>query len=98
MGMLTSPKVKNKLAKKQPPVSVEEVEQCLADRDRSFLIDQREQNLTIPPTQWFIASTDMGRQLKIVFVELENGDIAIKTAYGPNSTKRYIYYRHSQPL
>lgn len=69
MGMLISPKVKNKLAKKQPPVSVEAVEQCFADRDRSFLIDQREQNLTIPPTQWFIASTDMGRQLKIVFVD-----------------------------
>ncbi len=98
MKLKVSPKIRSKLAKKEPPVSLEEIHQCFADRDRSFLEDIRDTHRTIPPTQWLIASTDMGRLLKVVFVELENGDIAIKTAFEPNDEEKYIYRKFSVPL
>lgn len=98
MAIKVSPKIRSKLAHKKPPVSLDEIEQCFADRDRTFLEDSREPHRTIPPTQWFIASTDMGRLLKVVFVKLENGDIAIKTAYDPNADEKKLYAEKSVPL
>lgn len=99
MSIIISPKVRNKLAmEKKPPVSVEEIEQCFADRDRSLLYDTREKNHSIPPTQWFISSTDMGRLLKVVFIDLGNGNIVIRTAYEPKDEEKYIYRKFSVPL
>jgi uncharacterized DUF497 family protein len=99
VSIIISPKVRNKLAtEKKPPVSFEEIEQCFADRDRSFLYDTRDKNRSIPPTQWFISSTDMGRVLKVVFIELENGNIIIRTAYEPNNKEKEIYNKYSFAL
>lgn len=44
-----------------------------------------------PPTLWFIAETNQGRALKVVFIELQNGIYEIKTAYEPNKTEVKIY-------
>jgi hypothetical protein len=41
MKIIISPKNRTKLAKKKPPVSLEEIEQCFVERDRSFLEDTR---------------------------------------------------------
>ena len=98
MAIVISPKIRNKLAKKSSPVSSEEIEQCFVERKRSFLVDGRDDNRTIPPSLWFISNTYMGRLIKVVFVELENGDTAIKTAYDPNEDEKYIYHKFSIPL
>jgi len=44
---------------------------------------------------WFIAGTDSGRKLKIVFV-LESNDIRLKTAYQPNEEEQRIYRRKAR--
>lgn len=91
MEMLITPKIRAKLANKIPPVSREEIEQCFATRESSFLEDSREQNRTTPPTWWFISDTFMGRLLKIAFIQDKDGTIIIKTAYEPNKEELRIY-------
>ncbi|MCL7943443.1 DUF4258 domain-containing protein [Marinobacter sp. ATCH36] len=92
MALKYSSAVKQKLAEKHG-VSPEEVQQCFANREGRLLEDTREEHKTDPPTQWFIAETDYGRRLKIVFV-LKNGDILLKTAYSPNPVEERIYTKH----
>lgn len=62
-------------------------------RTHSFLTDTREEHLTDPVTKWFIAETDLGRKLKVCFIQRDNV-IEIKTAYEPSTaTTIEIYYR-----
>lgn len=68
--IIATDKIKDKLWNKHS-VTMTEVEECFYNRLGVTLIDEREKNQTIPPTQWFIADTDTGRPLKIVFIELE---------------------------
>lgn len=75
-------------------VNISEVEECFCNRDKGLLEDTREEHKTNPPSQWFIAETDYGRRLKIVFVEREDG-ISLKTAYEPNETEIKIYEKHA---
>lgn len=93
MPLVMSPHVQNKLANKVPPVSRDEILQCFANRAGRFLADLRAEHLSNPPTQWFIAETDYGRKLKVVFIS-ESGNIIIKTAYDPNADELRIYARH----
>jgi len=76
-------------------VKIEEVWECFINRVGGFLEDTRVNNRTEPPTMWFIAETDKGRQLKIVFIELDDGNYEIKTAYEPNVTEVKIYEKYS---
>lgn len=92
MGLVISSKVREKLAQKTPPVTEDEIRQCFANRDGRYLIDEREQHTTDPPTRWFIAETDSGRKLKVAFIP-RNPDIVIKTAYDPNNVELRIYGR-----
>lgn len=71
-------------------VTVEEVDQCFDNKCGVNLIDDREDNRTDPPTLWFIAETNRGRLLKIVYV-YRDGKIFLKTAYEPNETEIAIY-------
>ncbi|MBK2124967.1 hypothetical protein [Fangia hongkongensis] len=87
--LVATAKIKDKLWNKHK-VTISEVHQCFINREGCTLIDDREQNKTIPPTQWFLAETDAGRLLKIVFIEFES-DIVLKTSYEPNSKEREIY-------
>ncbi|MEC7814842.1 MAG: ADP-ribosyl-(dinitrogen reductase) hydrolase [Pseudomonadota bacterium] len=93
MALKCSSAVKQKLAEKHG-VSLEEVQQCFANRVGGLLEDTREDHKTDPPTQWFIAETDFGRRLKVVFI-LKNGDILLKTAYSPNPIEESIYSNHA---
>jgi hypothetical protein len=45
---------------------------------------------------WFVAETDYGRKLKIVFIQRSDGRIDIKTAYEANPTEIEIYERVSK--
>jgi hypothetical protein len=91
MKLTVSSKIATKLANKSPPVSIGEVIECFATRDRPFLIDDRENNRTDPPTLWFISDTSMGRLLKVVFIRTDDGEIILKTAYDPNDKERWVY-------
>lgn len=93
MALKCSSAVKQKLAEKHG-VNLEEVQQCFANREGGLLEDTREDHKTDPPTQWFIAETDYGRRLKIVFI-LKDGDILLKTAYSPNDKEETIYTRYA---
>lgn len=93
MKPIISSAVRNKLANKVPPVSEEDIIQCFANRAGRYLIDTRESNLTNPLTRWFIAETDFGRKLKVVFIPTKEG-IVIKSTYTPNAEELRIYAKH----
>lgn len=94
MGLVISPKVREKLAQKTPPVTEDEILQCFANRSGNYLTDEREQHASDPPTRWFIAETDYGRKLKIAFIP-RDGDLIIRTAYDPNPIEQRIYGQFS---
>lgn len=76
-------------------VSINEIEECFYNRCGGLLEDTREEHLTEPPTRWFIAETDKGRLLKIVFIESKDCTYEIKTAYEPNSIEVRIYEKYA---
>jgi len=91
MALIISSKIRAKLVEKHS-VSKDEVEQCFTTREGKYLIDKREEHLTDPPSQWFIAETYYGRTLKVVFV-MDGDNIFIKTAYEANEIEIGIYKR-----
>lgn len=90
MRVSVSNRIREKLVVKHK-VRVEEIEQCFDNRDGGYLKDNREQHKTNPPTQWFIAETNIGRKLKIVFMRMSDGSVEIKTAYPPDQTEEKVY-------
>ena len=76
-------------------VSVNEVVETFLNRTLGFLEDTRLNHKTEPPTLWFIAETDRGRLLKIVFMIVEEGTYEIKTAYEPNQAELQIYEKYA---
>lgn len=94
-ALIVSPKVLEKLANKQPPVSQEEIEQCFATRDGKYLVDTREEHVSDPPTHWFIGETYYGRKLKVVFIE-RDGKVIIRTTYPPNEDEVRIYQKYGR--
>lgn len=73
-------------------VTRNEVEQCFLNRSGRLLVDTRALNRTIPPTLWFIACTNRGRALKVVYMQ-KGGVVELKTAYDPNAEELRIYAR-----
>lgn len=90
-GLITSRWVIEHIAKHS--VTRREVEQCFENRCGNFLYDNRENNKTDPPTEWFVAETNSGRRLKIVFVP-KDGKIFLKTAYDANPEEVRIYEKY----
>jgi hypothetical protein len=71
-------------------VTRREVEQCFLNRTGRLLVDDRALTRTNPPTLWFLAPTNHGRLLKIVYIHI-GGRVELKTAYEPNDTELDIY-------
>nr|MBS0020571.1 ADP-ribosyl-(dinitrogen reductase) hydrolase [Gammaproteobacteria bacterium] len=94
MSLFIPSKVRHKLTSKHG-VSEAEIVQCFANRARGFLEDNREEHASDPPTRWFVAETDYGRQLKVVFLQHSDGTILIKTAYEANSEEKRIYGKYA---
>jgi hypothetical protein len=91
MALIISPKVREKLASKVPPVTEAEVRECFWNRTGKTLIDDREEHQTNPPTRWFIAETAAGRHLKVIFIRTASGDHILKSAYDPDEAEELIY-------
>jgi uncharacterized DUF497 family protein len=89
MAIKMSDRVAEKLARKHG-VRIEEIAQCFANRNGKLLRDTRADHATTPPTQWFIAETDYGRSLKVVFIR-NGADVEIKSAFEPNGEELRIY-------
>ncbi len=92
MRLIISQAVLAKLASKHA-VSRNEVEQCFENREGRLLSDSREEHETDPPTLWFIAQTDRGRPLKIVYVQ-RGQDVFLKSAFEPVSEELRIYRKY----
>ena len=93
-NLLISEDVLKKLSEKTPPVSRNEVEHCFSNRVKGLLIDSRANNQTTPPTLWFLAPTNKGRILKIVYIQREQ-IIHLRTAYDPNPEEERIYQQYA---
>ncbi|MBI5333237.1 MAG: ADP-ribosyl-(dinitrogen reductase) hydrolase [Burkholderiales bacterium] len=69
-----------------------EVENCFANREGRLLLDTRARHRTHPPTLWFIAKTNSGRLLKIVYIQ-EGRMVTVKSAFEPNEVELRLYAR-----
>ncbi|EHA1204515.1 MULTISPECIES: hypothetical protein [Vibrio] len=95
MCLVISTEVRKKLRTKHDVIEQEIVE-CFANREAGFLKDIREQHQSDPPTLWFVAETDYGRKLKVVFIYFpDTNKFVIRTAYPANPTEISIYEKHS---
>ncbi|MDN3392830.1 MULTISPECIES: ADP-ribosyl-(dinitrogen reductase) hydrolase [Pseudoalteromonas] len=93
MGLQISTSVRHKLATKHS-VTESEIIECFSSREvgSKYLMDDRADHKSNPPTLWFIGTTDAGRCLKVVFIAFQDtGDVVIKTAYEANSAEIKIY-------
>ncbi|QWE15209.1 ADP-ribosyl-(dinitrogen reductase) hydrolase [Polynucleobacter sp. AP-Sving-400A-A2] len=88
-NLVISPAIEGKLTFKHQ-ISRQDVEQCFINRVRSYLIDDRLEHQTEPPTEWFISENDRGILIKVVFI-FDHGLIYLKSAFPPNSTEIRIY-------
>lgn len=93
MALVISEEILDKLTKKHK-VNRSEVEQCFANREGGLLTDNREMHKTNPPTQWFVAPTNINRFLKIMFVR-DGSDVYLKSAYDATEEVRRIYDKHA---
>ena len=75
---------------KERNISLIEVEECFFNHEGPFLIDDREENRTNPPTVWFISETIDGRRLKVVLIFKDKIPF-LKSAYEPNENEEHIY-------
>lgn len=91
--LVISSAIEEKLSAKHG-VCRREVEQCFENCTGEHLLDTREDHRTDPITKWFVASTNRGRTLKIVFVFSE-GKIFLKTAYDANHDEIRIYRKYA---
>lgn len=67
-----------------------EVHEAFMNKEGPYLEDTRENHLTDPPTEWFVAQTDRGRLLKVIFV-FKDGNIFLKSAYDANEPTLHTY-------
>lgn len=96
MNISISPAVLTKLADPSHNVTKQEIVECFANRDRKFLTDNRPEHQTPIPTQWFVAETDYGRQLKVVFIyDTAIQTVIIKSAYPAEPHIVHIYEKHA---
>lgn len=94
MGLLISQSVREKLQAKHGVTEAEIIE-AFGNRDRVFLEDTRTENKTNPPTMWFMSETDMGRRMKVVFID-DGTDMHIKTAFSPTDNSEKYYRKHAK--
>jgi hypothetical protein len=76
-------------------IRVIEVEQCFLNREGGLCDDTRAQHLTDPLTQWFVAETDKGRKLKIMYVPHKSGP-ELKSAYDATAEICRIYDKYAK--
>lgn len=94
MKLSLSPKIRQKLALKTPPVSENDIYECFTNRTNAFLMDTREDHKTDPVTFWFISENDYGRRLKVCFMN-HGEQLSIKSAFVPNADEERVYKKYA---
>ena len=92
MNLIVSTKIRSKLAEKHG-VTVDEIEECFANCTGPTLLELRERHKTDPPSEWFIATTNYGKRLKVIFVK-KSGRFFLKSAFPPNEEEENIYEKY----
>ena len=87
-GVLVKLRDKHNLSKR-------EIEQCFENKCGDYLEDPREDHRTDPPTLWFIAPTNRGRLLKVIFMFID-GNVHIKSAFEPHQEAIDIYEKYGK--
>lgn len=90
MGFIISKRVREKLMRPDHGVTEAELLECFANRCGGECTDEREEHKTNPLTRWFVAETDYGRRIKVMYVPLELG-IEIKSAYPSTDEVKRIF-------
>lgn len=73
-------------------VEVAEVEQAFLNRTGRLAKEVRAKNQGEHPRFWFIAETDAGRRLKVVYaLDPEEAGPLVITAYEPDETEENLY-------
>lgn len=88
-NLVISPAILSKLRDKHG-VERREVEQAFENKCGTFLLDEREDHKSDPPTLWFVAPTNGRRLLKVVFIFRE-GKVFLRTAYDADAITQSIY-------
>jgi hypothetical protein len=88
-AIIISPAVREKIETKHQ-VSEKEVCQCFENLYTPCVEDIRAEHKTDPASLCFIAETDRGRLLKVVFVN-RDGNIHLKTAFPPDEADINFY-------
>lgn len=89
-----SSKVLDKLAQKHK-VERREVEQCFENKCGLYLMDDREDHKSDPPTLWFVAPTNSGRLLKVIFI-YRDGHLDLRSAYDADADAQALYDRKAR--
>lgn len=72
-----------------------EIEQCFDNKCGLFLMDDREDHQSDPPTLWFVAPTNKGRLLKIIFI-YRDGHMDLRSAYDADAAAQRLYDRKAR--
>ena len=88
-NIVIAPDIREKLEAKHH-VKEGEVHECFFNVTGPYLVDTEEEHQTDPPTEWFLAYTDRGRLLKVIFV-FRDGNIFLKSAFDANEKSQSIY-------
>ena len=94
-NLVISPRILEKLKTKHN-VTRDDIEECFTNVRGRFLLDLRADHQTDPPTEWFVAETNMGKLLKIAFMhDRDNNKVILKSAFPPEVEAIRIYNTHA---
>lgn len=94
LNLFFSPEAKARL--EENGIKEKEVGQCFLNlgQEDEFATDQRAEHQVDPPTRWFVAPTNNGRCVKIVFLFVD-GTIHIKDARDAKPQELARFARHT---
>lgn len=91
MKIRISPNIADKIEGRK--ITEKDLCQCFENVEGKFLEDTRSEHKTDPATMWFVAPTNKGRCLKIMFIT--RGDcVDIKSAYEATDEIQAIYMKY----
>lgn len=97
MGLIISPAILKKIGSvDHGEITEKEVLECFLNHCGGYCYDKRPEHLDSKgnPTPWFVAETNHGRCLKIMFVR-EDGNIYLKSAYPATQQVQAIFKKYA---
>jgi hypothetical protein len=98
VGPIISAEIEEKISRDDHGnISVKEVNECFSNHNGRYCTEHRAEHLpeSGAPSLWFVAATNHGRELKVMFV-FEDGKIFLKSAYPATTKVKEIFARHAR--